>query len=133
MCKRYTVHLLYPIRRHQVKTSFSVPKESKWTMEIRHQRRAYIVPDFTISVYGSSCYSLFFRLILSYFLPLSKYWHFILHWGCQEIDRESKGVKRRPTKRKLNELLSTEIARSGNIRLDNVFNILEITKPLTTA
>ena len=49
------------------------------------------------------------------------------------VDRESKGVKRRPTKRKLNELLSTEIARSGNIRLDNVFNILEITKPLTTA
>ena len=43
-----------------------------------------LVPDFTISVYGSSCNYLFFTLIDSSFLslPISWPWHPIRPWLC---------------------------------------------------
>ena len=79
------------------------------------------VPDFTISVCGSSCHCLFSGLILFSFLSLTFSWHFILPCGCQKIERESKKprmkARMRPKQRKMNELLYTEMAKSGTIGL----------------
>ena len=49
-----------------------------------------IVVDFTISVYGSLCYSLCFALLLSSFLSISISWHSFLPWGCHYIEREQQ-------------------------------------------
>ena len=66
-----------------------------------------IVPDFTISVYGSSCNYFLFGLILPSLLSLSIYWHPREWMGCQEIDRERKEEKV-TNKRELPELPCTE-------------------------
>ena len=62
------------------------------------------VPDFTISVCGSSCHCLFSGLIIFSFLSLTFSWHFILPCGCQKIERESKKprmkARMRPKQRK---------------------------------
>ena len=57
------------------------------------------VLDFTISVYGSSCNSLFFGVILASFLSLSTYWHPQGWMECRGIDRERKEGIMRPKKR----------------------------------
>ena len=74
-----------------------------------------IIPDFTISVYGSSCNSLF---LVSFSLhAFSAY--ILAHWSwrCLFIDRERKEEKMRLKKRELHELPYTEIVKSGIIRL----------------
>ena len=58
-----------------------------------------IVPDFTISLLGSSCNSLNFSLILHSFHCLSTFWQSILPWGCYLIEKESKGTTIGPKKR----------------------------------
>ena len=57
-----------------------------------------IVPDFTISVYGSSCNYLFFCLILASLLSFSIYWHPQCVKGCQKvstIERERRKERMR--------------------------------------
>ena len=49
-----------------------------------------IVPDFTISLYGSSCKYVLFSLILATFLSFSLYWHPKIGMGSQEIDSKRK-------------------------------------------
>ena len=51
-----------------------------------------LVPDFTISVYGSSCnyYRYIFSLLLAPLLSLSIYLHTQGGMGCQETDGERK-------------------------------------------
>ena len=78
-----------------------------------------IVPDFTISVYGSSCNYLSFGLVLIHLLFLFISWHPIMSWGCRQIERESKGRKETT----IHELPYTELSmncriqKSGTIRL----------------
>ena len=55
-----------------------------------------VVPDFTISVHGSSCKYIFFGLILALSLSLSTYWNLQERMGCQEIDGERKQERIRP-------------------------------------
>ena len=43
--------------------------------------------DFPISVYGSSCKQIFFRLTLAPLLPLFISWHPSLSWGCYEMKK----------------------------------------------
>ena len=55
-----------------------------------YQKRALIAPDFTVSVYGSSCKDIFFGLVLAPFFFLSIYWRPKYGMGCQEIGIERK-------------------------------------------
>ena len=66
-------------------------------------------------VYGSSCNSLVFGLIHSSFLSTSISWHSVQPWGRQYIKRENTEERMRPKKRKLHELLCTEMAKSRTI------------------
>ena len=66
-------------------------------------------PDFTISVYSSSCNSYFFCLILVHLLSLSSQ----PALGMQLKKKKTGGRK----KKYLNELLYTEMVKSGTIRL----------------
>ena len=55
--------------------------------------------------------------ILSSFLSLSISWHTILPCSCQYMEKENKRARMRQRNRQLNELLYTETAKSGTIRL----------------
>ena len=75
-----------------------------------------IVPDFTISVCGSSCNFLFFGTD-----SFSRLFLLCVFLGIQSclgklIARKSKGVRMRPVKRNLHGLPNTEIVKSGTIR-----------------
>ena len=52
-----------------------------------------IVPDFIISAFGSSCNSLIFGCILSYFLSLYISWHFIVTSELPLNRKKSKGKR----------------------------------------
>ena len=63
-----------------------------------------VVPDFTISVHGSSCKYIFFGLILALSLSLSTYWNLQERMGCQEIDGERKQREQDQTRKYFHEL-----------------------------
>ena len=63
-------------------------------------KASLMVPDFTISVYSSSCHYLFFGLILGLLLSLS-------------LNKPRKEERKRPKIRELHELPSTGIVKSG--------------------
>ena len=63
-------------------------------------KASLMVPDFTISVYSSSCHYLFFGLILALLLSLS-------------LNKPRKEERKRPKIRELHELPSTGIVKSG--------------------
>ena len=70
-----------------------------------------IVPDFTISVYDSSCNYLFISLILTT-LPSLSIFFFISNAGCLDIGEGSK--KENKTKKgESHEMLYTEMIKSG--------------------
>ena len=75
-----------------------------------------IVPDFTISVLGSSCNFLFFGTD-----SFSRLFLLCVFLGIQSclgklVERKSKGVRMRPKKRNLHGLPNTETVSSGTIR-----------------
>ena len=63
-------------------------------------KASLMVPNFTISAYGSSCNFLFFGLILSSLLSLQYLFPGFssLSWGCNNIERESKWTRMRQKK-----------------------------------
>ena len=89
-------------------------------LNVSISEESLLVPDFTISVYGSSCNSLFFGVILASFLSLSMY---LLAppkldgMSRNRYSRERKEEIMRPKKRKLHELPDTKMVKSGTIRL----------------
>ena len=76
-----------------------------------------ILPDFTISVHGSSCNYLVFCLVLAPLLSLSVDWHSQSRIGCQEIDREIE--EERARQKNSYELPYTEIINSVTIGLSS--------------
>ena len=68
-------------------------------LNVSISEESLLVPDFTISVYGSSCNSLFFGAILASFLSLYTYWHSQGWMECRGIDRGRKEGIMRPKKR----------------------------------
>ena len=76
--------------------------------------KSILLPDFTISVYGSSC-NAFFNGTHSSSFTLFISWHPVLHLGCQRIERYSKGARMRPKSRTYHELPYTEMVKFGTI------------------
>ena len=77
-----------------------------------------IVPDFTLSVYGSSCHSLFVRLILILFSSFSSY--FLASHSALGMPINRKRRQRSENEAEfffLYELLYTEMSKSKTIRL----------------
>ena len=66
-------------------------------------------PESQILQYLCTAVHVFFSLILSSFHSLSISWHSILTWGYQYLERESKGARMRLKKRKIYELLYTDL------------------------
>ena len=90
---------LLPKCRWQVGRSYILCHCDKFSIVyvMIHQRRAYIlVPDFIISVYGSSCNYDFFIMSLTALISLSMYSICIPNAGWDakiDIDRESKVIR----------------------------------------
>ena len=77
------------------------------------------IPDFKSSVYGSSCNSVFFGLILSAFLSLAISWHSIL--GMLILVNKKRKQRSQNEAEKVNtvlhELPHTEIVKFATFRL----------------
>ena len=73
------------------------------------------VPDFAISVYGSSCNDLFLGLIVDPFISL----FFNPSAGTDTKKKIQEGERMRPKNRELHELLYTETVKFETIRLSS--------------
>ena len=82
-----------------------------------------IVPDFTISVSGSSCNYLFFSFIVPPLLSLSIYWHPQSRMGCREMDRD---IVRRENETKNERIAWTAVHWNCRI-LVSIFNNILLT------
>ena len=71
-----------------------------------------IVSDFKISVYSSSCNSLFIGLMLPSFLSLFISWHSILPRGCQ-FNRKKEKTKKWEWDRKRNNFMNHAVNRNS--------------------
>ena len=92
-----------------------VPQQQLDTTELPEARASLIVPDFTISLYGSSCNHVSFFLLCSRLLfiaiPKAECWK----PRCRQ--REKRREYKSQKKRELHELPYTKIDISGTIRI----------------
>ena len=98
-CTKYLVLTFLVVRSALEQMLKCIVTQWQW-----HRGLCLIVPDFTISVYSSSCHYLLFCQNLTPLLSTSIWLHYQGRIGCHEIVGESKWVRMRQKKWEVHEL-----------------------------